>query len=100
MCVQTNLELNGSDSDNLISDNNFFKKRYCQRYFFYLFHFFFFFCSEGILIFPPNFAEHSAEKYEGHWEDGKMSGYGKMRWDFIGHLIFTPADCSATHQVN
>ena len=62
---------------------------------------FFFFCSEGILIFPPNFAEHSAEKYEGHWEDGKMSGYGKMRWDVIGHLIFTLAHCSSTHhQVN
>ena len=79
----------------------FLKKDIAKDIFFiYFIFFFFFFCSEGILIFPPNFAEHSAEKYEGHWEDGKMSGYGKMRWDFIGHLIFTPADCSATHQVN
>lgn len=35
---------------------------------------------EGVLIFPPNLTESSGEKYEGHWEDGKMSGYGKMRF--------------------
>jgi len=46
-----------------------------------------FLCSEGILIFPPNFAESSAEKYEGQWEDGKMAGYGKMRWIIIGCLF-------------
>ena len=40
---------------------------------------FHFCCSEGIMIFPPNFAENSGEKYEGQWRDGKMSGYGKLR---------------------
>jgi len=36
-------------------------------------------CSEGVMIFPPNFAENSGEKYEGQWKDGKMAGYGKLR---------------------
>ena len=39
----------------------------------------FYFCREGMLIFPPNVAEHSEEKYEGHWDCGKMAGFGKMR---------------------
>ena len=36
-------------------------------------------CSEGVMIFPPNFADNSGEKYEGQWKDGKMAGYGKLR---------------------
>lgn len=81
---------------NLFLKSNFFNKKCCHSEI--IINLLFFFCSEaGILIFPPNFAEHSAEKYEGHWEDGKMSGYGKMRWDFICHLIFTPAHCFSTH---
>jgi len=36
-------------------------------------------CSEGVMIFPPNFTENSGEKYEGQWKDGKMAGYGKLR---------------------
>ena len=50
-------------------------------------------CSEGILIFPPNFAEYSGEKYEGHWKEGKMAGYGKMRCIISGYiyaLLHTP----------
>ncbi|XP_068688097.1 alsin-like isoform X2 [Montipora foliosa] len=35
---------------------------------------------EGMLIFPPNVAEHSEEKYEGHWNCGKMAGFGRMRF--------------------
>jgi len=37
------------------------------------------FCSEGVMIFPPNLADNSGEKYEGQWKDGKMAGYGKLR---------------------
>ena len=34
---------------------------------------------EGTLTFLPNSSELFEEKYEGHWVNGKMAGYGKMR---------------------
>ena len=44
-------------------------------------------CSEGVMIFPPNFADNSGEKYEGQWKDGKMAGYGKLRWMHVLKLL-------------
>ena len=35
------------------------------------------------MIFPPNTAAHSGERYDGQWEDGKMSGHGKMRYSIV-----------------
>ena len=31
------------------------------------------------MTFTPNSSELYEEKYEGHWVNGKMAGYGKMR---------------------
>lgn len=43
--------------------------------------------SEGVMIFPPNLAENSGEKYEGQWKDGKMAGYGKLRWMYLNDYV-------------
>ena len=41
------------------------------------------------MFFPRNTATSAVEKlYEGEWKEGKMSGYGKMRYAYANFVYF------------